>query len=171
MYSLNKILMDYTVRDLTVEDEPIVWQFLQYAAHESSVESVRNNPALTIYAKNWGRQLGDRGCVAQQDDLAIGMAWVRLWSGEERGYGYINQRIPELAIAVLPDYCGQGIGTYLLKNILAMAKESFSAVSLSVRGDNAAVRLYERVGFIKIPGSDILNRTGEISFNMIYQFE
>ena len=47
MYSLNKILMDYSVRVLTVEDEPIVWQFLQYAAHESSVESVRNNPALT----------------------------------------------------------------------------------------------------------------------------
>lgn len=169
--------MDYTVRVLTVEDEPIVWQFLQYAAHESSVESVRNNPALTIYAKNWGRQVGDLGCVAQQDDLAIGMAWVRLWSGEERGYGYINQRIPELAIAELPDYREQGIGTYLLKNVLAMARDPkakpnrFEAVSLSVRGDNTAVRLYERVGFIRIPGSEILNRTGEISFNMSYKFE
>ena len=64
-----------------------------------------------------------------------------------------------------------------MKNVLAMARDPkakgnrFEAVSLSVRGDNTAVRLYERVGFIKIPGSEILNRTGEISFNMIYKFE
>jgi hypothetical protein len=47
----------------------------------------------------------------------------------------------------------------------------FEAVSLRVRGSNVAVRLYERVRFIKIPGSDILNRTGEISFNMIHKFK
>jgi hypothetical protein len=55
--------MDFTYRPLTLEDELIVWQMLRYAAHESSVESVQQQPELARYALNWGRE-GDIGCVA-----------------------------------------------------------------------------------------------------------
>ena len=56
-------MMNYTVRALTVADEPIVWEMLRYASHESSVKSVRQQPALARYASGWGR-IGDLGCIA-----------------------------------------------------------------------------------------------------------
>ena len=161
--------MDYTVRTLTIADEPIVWEMLRHAAHEPSVEVVKQQPALTRYAAHWGRS-GDRGCVAMQGEDAIGAAWMRLWPGDDKGFGYVSDEIPELAIAVLPHYQGQGIGTALLTQAIDLANGQFPAISLNVRQDNAALRLYERVGFVKVPGSELVNRVGGISFNMVYQF-
>jgi GNAT superfamily N-acetyltransferase len=161
--------MDYTIRTLTHEDEPILWEMLQYAAHESSIESVRQQPCLTRYVQGWGR-MGDVGYVAMVNGIALAAAWLRLGSGEDKRFGYVRDDIPELAIAVAPHDRGQGIGTQLLIQVLELAKNHFPAVSLSVRADNAAVRLYKRVGFVRVPGSEVINRTGDVSFNMIYEF-
>jgi ribosomal protein S18 acetylase RimI-like enzyme len=135
--------MDFVMRSLMVEDESIVWEMLQYAAHESSIKSVRQQPYLARYALNWGR-IGD--------------------------LGYVKDEIPELAISVLPDYRGQGIGAKLLTQILDAAKIKYPAISLSVRANNPVIRLYERTGFMKIPGSEVVNRAGEVSFNMMCEF-
>lgn len=162
--------MNYTIRAATAKDESIVWEMLRYASHESSVESVQKQPCLALYATNWGK-FGDLGCIAQKEKLNIGMAWLRLWLSEDKGYGYINDTIPELAIALLPDYRGQGMGTDLLTHILAMAEKRFRAVSLSVWADNPVVRLYERAGFSKVSGSEIVNRVGVESYNMLRKFE
>jgi GNAT superfamily N-acetyltransferase len=161
--------MDYTIRAFTIGDEPIVWQMLRYAAHEPSVESVRQHPDLARYASGWGR-VGDSGYVANKNAAPIGAAWLRLWLGKDKGFGYVNPAIPELAMAVLPDYRGQGMGTHLLRQVLEAAKPHFSAVSLNVRADNRVLRLYERAGFIKVPGSEIANRAGGVSFNMVCEF-
>jgi len=162
--------MEYVVRALTVEDEPIVWEMLCYASHESSIRSVQMQPYLARYAVDWGR-VGDAGWVAIRGNIPIGAAWLRLWLEEDKGFGYIKDSIPELAIAVLPDYRGQGIGTRLLRQILAIAKERFPAVSLNVRAENPVVRLYERVGFVRVAGSECVNRTGDVSFNMVHRFD
>jgi GNAT superfamily N-acetyltransferase len=161
--------MNFVIRSLMVEDESIVWEMLRYAAHESSIESVRQQPYLARYALNWGR-MGDLGYVASIDTNPIGAAWLRLWLEADKGFGYVKDEIPELAIAVLPDYRGQGIGTKLLTQILGTAKMKYPAVSLSVRANNPVVRLYERTGFMKIPGSEVVNRAGEVSFNMMCEF-
>jgi ribosomal protein S18 acetylase RimI-like enzyme len=161
--------MDFTYQPLTVEDELIVWQMLRYAAHESSVESVQQQPELARYALDWGRE-GDIGYVALGEMSSIGAAWLRMWLGEDKGYGYVNDKIPELAIAVVPDFRGQGVGTKLLRQILNTAKTKYPAVSLSVRANNPVLRLYERTGFMKLPGSEVVNRVGEVSFNMMCEF-
>jgi ribosomal protein S18 acetylase RimI-like enzyme len=162
--------MNYTVRALNLKDEPIVWEILRYASHEPSLESVKNQPCLTRYAANWGR-VGDIGWVAVMDEeSSIGAAWLRLWL-DDKGFGYIDNAIPELAMAVLPNYQGKGIGTHLLTQLLDTAKKHFPAVSLNVRANNPVVKLYERLGFTKVPESEVVNRTGGISFNMICEFE
>jgi ribosomal protein S18 acetylase RimI-like enzyme len=161
--------MDFVIRSLMVEDESIVWEMLRYAAHESSIESVKQQPYLARYALNWGR-IGDLGYVTSIDTIPIGAAWLRLWLGEDKGFGYVKDEIPELAIAVVPDYRGQGISAHLLTQILDAAKMKYPAVSLSVRANNPVVRLYERTGFIKIPESEVVNRAGEVSFNMMCEF-
>ena len=160
--------MNYIIRPATVADESIAWEMLVHAAHESSVESVIKQPLLARYVLGWGRN-GDYGCVAEIDTKAIGMAWLRLWRGEDKGFGYISDRIPELALAVLPKYRGQGVGSRLLKEILFVAKDRFPAISLSVRSDNPVVRLYERSGFVRVSGSEFVNRTGTVSFSMMLQ--
>ena len=55
--------------------------------------------------------------------------------------------------------------------ILEMAKPNFSAVSLSVRADNPVVRLYERSGFVKVVGSEVVNRIGGGSFTMVCKLD
>jgi GNAT superfamily N-acetyltransferase len=142
---------------------------LMYAAHESSLEAVWNQPALSRYAINWG-QIGDLGFVALVNRDPLGAAWVRLWSGEDKGFGYVNDPTPELAIAVSPICQGKGVGSRLLARLLEAIQDDYNAVSLSVRADNPAVRLYERAGFVKVEGSEVVNRTGGGSFSMICQF-
>lgn len=110
------------------------------------------------------------GFVANADAEAIGAAWLRLWTQNNRGFGYVDPTIPELAMAVCPAYRGQGIGTTLLKHILEAAQAQFPAVSLNVRSNNPALQLYERMGFVKVTGSEAVNRVGGISFNMVKQF-
>jgi ribosomal protein S18 acetylase RimI-like enzyme len=160
--------MDCTVRALTIEDEPILWTMLMYAAHETSLASVQSQPMLARYAERWGR-IGDIGAVAILDKNAIAAAWLRLWTDDDRGFGYIDRAIPELAIAVLPEYRGNGVGSRLLKQVLELSQGLFPAVSLSVRADNPVVNLYQRVGFAKVEDSETVNRVGDISFNMVYR--
>jgi len=50
-------------------------------------------------------------------------------------------------IALLPAYQNQGIGTFLLKNILEEARKTHKTVSLHVEKTNPALKLYERLGF------------------------
>lgn len=162
--------MDYQMRTMTAKDESILWEMLQYAAHQPSLAAVREQPHLARYVTTWGRT-GDLGYIADRGKTAIGAVWLRLWLGEDKGFGYISAEIPELALAVLPDYRGQGIGTHLLMQVLNMAKENFPAVSLSVRSDNPVVRLYERAGFVKVTGSEVVNPAGGVSFNMVCHLE
>ncbi|HEX8832973.1 MAG TPA: GNAT family N-acetyltransferase [Abditibacteriaceae bacterium] len=162
--------MNLQFRALTQFDEPIIWEMLMHAAHETTLDVVQNRPKLARYAESWGRA-GDIGVVAFSDNTAIGAAWLRLWKGDNKGFAYIDDATPELAIAVVPEHRGQGIGTHLLNEILNVAASSYPAVSLNVREENPAVLLYQRAGFAKVPGSDMTNRSGGISFNMLRVFD
>lgn len=144
-----------------------MWQMLIHASHEITLESVKSQPYLARYAAAWGRA-GDMGFVAIVDDNQwVGSAWLRLWTKDDKGFGYVDNATPELAMAVLSEYRGQGIGTQLLSSLLKAAQGVYPAISLNVRADNSVVQLYQRVGFVKIEGSELINRTGGISFNMI----
>ncbi|MGI8935633.1 GNAT family N-acetyltransferase [Leptolyngbya sp. BC1307] len=160
---------DVDLRVLKSSDEPFLWKMLMQAAHESSLAAVKANRDLVQYVHDWGRA-GDFGVAAEQDGELVGAAWLRLWSGEDKGYGYLADEIPELAIAVIPEIRGQGVGTALLKQLLALAQTHYPAVSLSIRMSNPALRLYQRLGFVAVAGSEVINRVGDTSLTMIYRF-
>lgn len=162
--------MEYSIRSLELKDESMLLAMLMHAAHEFSVATVKANPDLMRYVRDWGRY-GDVGIIAEVDGKVIGAAWLRLWSKGDRGYGYLNDQTPELAIALVPEYRGQGIGTALLKQLLAITQPKFSAICLSIRADNPALRLYERLGFVPVAGTEVTNRTGSTSFTMLYRFD
>lgn len=52
-------------------------------------------------------------------------------------------------IALLPEYHGQGIGTALIQRFMRESASQNRAVMLHVEVYNPAMRLYERLGFIK----------------------
>ena len=107
-----------------------------------------NQPEIAKYVEGWGRY-GDLGFIAvdSSNNEPVGAAWLRLFTGGEKGYGYVDDSTPELGLAVLPTYRGQGVGSALLKRLLEAARTLYNSVSLSVSADNRAVGLYERMGF------------------------
>jgi len=154
-----------TIRRATAEDEGFLWEMLAEAARETS-RAVAQNPATARYIQDWGRD-GDLGFVAEAaDGASLGAAWLRQLRGENRGYGYVDDETPELAIAVRPGTRGAGIGARLLAQLLEAAKPAYHSISLSVRVDNPAINLYEKVGFRAVEDSQRTNRTGGTSITM-----
>jgi ribosomal protein S18 acetylase RimI-like enzyme len=115
---------------------------------EMGREKARSLPAMILFLENFGRA-GDFGFVAESaDNLLLGAVWARLFSAEKKGYGFVSAEIPELAIAVAPEFRGRGIGTKLLESLISEApKLKYPALSLSVYRRNPALKLYERLGF------------------------
>jgi GNAT superfamily N-acetyltransferase len=147
---------------------------LYYAAHmqedgETISDAAKNNPGLQKYIQEWGRET-DIGVLAlhPSNQCPLGAAWIRVLIEEKKMSRLIPDGTPELAIAVLPSHIGQGIGTQLMKHLLEAASKVHSAVMLSVRKNNPARHLYERMGFDVVDTA--LNRVGSESFVMLIRF-
>ena len=106
---------------------------------------------VALYVKAWGRP-GDTAVIAIDGGFPVGAAWYRLFGAERPGYGFVDERTPELAIAVVPSARGKGVGTALLEALLGRAREAgYPTISLSVDRNNAgAIELYERHGFSRV---------------------
>ena len=97
------------------------------------------------YVQNWGRP-GDAGVVAMEGPHAYGAAWYRLFTANEPGFGFVDERTPELTIAVVPSRRGKGAGRELLEALLEQARENgHPAVSLSTGPEQRVY--YEHFGF------------------------
>jgi GNAT superfamily N-acetyltransferase len=109
---------------------------------------------LRRYVSGWGRP-GDDGVIAVAiDGEPIGAAWLRLFSEDDRGYGFVDIHTPELSVAVRSECRDRGIGTQLLQRLLQRADHTHEAVSLSVSPENPAIRLYGRLGFVTVTSRD-----------------
>jgi ribosomal protein S18 acetylase RimI-like enzyme len=69
-----------------------------------------------------------------------------------------------LAIAVATEHLGRGAGSQMIAQVLAASAAIYPAVALSVRANNPAKRLYDRVGFATV--AEITNRVGGKSLIM-----
>lgn len=155
-----------TIREATREDAPLLWRVLALAASmdggDESIAVARNDPKLAVYAEAFPRG-DDLGLVAlDAAGGALGAAWLR--TGEPSESKVWSEAVPELVIATLPEARGAGVGTALLEALLARAQERWPAVALSVREENPAVRLYERLGFVT--ERTMVNRVGGRSLAM-----
>lgn len=82
--------------------------------------------------------------MAEVGGKIVGAVWVRIMND----YGHIDDETPSLAISLYKKYRGFGIGTAMMKEILALLKShGYSRVSLSVQKDNYAAKMYLKIGF------------------------
>jgi ribosomal protein S18 acetylase RimI-like enzyme len=111
---------------------------------------------VALYVKAWGRR-GDTAVIALDEGFPVGAAWYRLFERDRPGYGFVDEQTPELAIAVVPNARGKGIGSALLEALLERARgDGHAAISLSVDGANSgAIELYERHGFRAVAGDGV----------------
>ena len=101
-------------------------------------------PELRVYTEYFGTRPRDFCLVAEVDSQVMGAAWSRIMED----YGHIDNDTPSLALSLLPDCRGQGIGTRLLNRLPALLQnQGYQRVSLSVQTENPALRLYQRAGF------------------------
>jgi ribosomal protein S18 acetylase RimI-like enzyme len=61
---------------------------------------------------------------------------------------YREEEIRIVDIALLPEYRNTGVGTQILKAILAQAEAKQVPVSIHVEKNNPALKLYQRLGFV-----------------------
>ncbi|MDJ0344769.1 GNAT family N-acetyltransferase [Streptomyces sp. H10-C2] len=115
---------------------------------------------IAHYLEGWPWQ-GDLGVVAvEPGGGVIGAVWLRLFSADDPGYGFVAADIPELSLGVVPSWRGKGVGRALLTEMARRAEESdFTRISLSVERANPARRLYADEGFTTVesgPDSDTM---------------
>lgn len=105
----------------------------------------RADPTFEHYTGGWGRP-GDGGFVAEEDGRVVGVIWWRIFPADAPGYGFVDERTPEVGIAVWPGERGRGIGRMLLR----AATTKLARVSLNVEDGNGARALYEAEGFVAV---------------------
>lgn len=67
----------------------------------------------------------------------------------------VDDDTPSFAISLYKEYRGQGIGTRMMKEMLALLKEKgYKRASLAVQKANYAVRRYEKTGFKTVDEND-----------------
>ncbi|HWC14800.1 MAG TPA: GNAT family N-acetyltransferase [Actinomycetota bacterium] len=113
---------------------------------EGNDQSALDERALR-YVEDWGRP-GDLGFIAATADEKLGAAWCRYFDPDRPGYGYMDQDVPELSIAVARPHRGTGIGTALMRALIdKVIERGDRGVTSSIEDGNPARRLYERLGF------------------------
>ena len=136
------------IRPAGSQDLPFLRDMLRHAYYARW--GTEADVPLERYVAGWGRP-GDSALVAIDEFQPVGAAWYRLFERDEPGYGFVDERIPELTIAVVPSRRGKGLGRELLAKLLERARaEGYRELSLSVEPDNPAIRLYEDYGFTKV---------------------
>ena len=147
-------------------DLDLLWDFLAMAAYERDVAAAKAVPSVATHLDGW-RRPSDFGFVAELGGAATGAAWARHIPAEDNPF-FIDDRSPVVTIAVRDGMRGKGVGESLLRALIAEAEARGLRLSLDVRETNPAMRLYERLGFRRVPGREVRNRVGTLSFGMVH---
>lgn len=140
--------MDVMIRPLKENEYGVLADFLVEAIYvpagtAAPPKSIIDQPELQVYLQNFGKK-DDHALAAEKDGKIVGVVWTRIM----QDYGHIDDETPSFAIALDQDYRGQGIGTRMMQQMLAHLKQQgYRKASLSVQQANAAVSLYQQVGF------------------------
>ena len=71
--------------------------------------------------------------------------------------GRSDEEIRILDVTILPDHRCAGIGSYLLAQLLDEARDSNRRIKIYLDNDSPAVRLFERLRFVRIERQDLIS--------------
>ena len=153
-------MCDVVIRAANAGDTAFLEDMLVEAANwpshpGRSREETLSDPAVAHYVDGWPRAT-DLGVVALEDqERAIGAAWLRFFPEADPAYGFVRADIPELAVGVVSDRRGQGVGRALLRALADKAQlRGVEYISLSVERANPAAMLYRAEGYQVVDSRD-----------------
>ncbi len=118
---------------------------------EPPAKDIIEQPELKLYYECFGKGMADYCIVAEDDGRVVGAVWTRIMND----YVHVDDDTPSFAISLYKEYRGQGIGTQLMRYMLALLKKKgYERASLAVQKANYAVRMYEKVGFRTVDEND-----------------
>lgn len=148
--------MNYLIRELRQDEKSVLDTFLYEAIFipegvPAPPRDIIDQPELQVYVKDFGEHQGDMCLVAEVDNEIVGAVWVRIMND----YGHVDDETPSFAISLLKEYRNDGIGTELMKQMLAKLKiQGYKQASLAVQKKNYAVRMYQKTGFEIVDEND-----------------
>jgi GNAT superfamily N-acetyltransferase len=187
-------MLVYASHDTSIESVQSQHPMLTQYAADFGTHDTDFGVVAVLHASTTSNNYNTTTTTTTADDkiaAIIGAAWVRLLP---HGYGFVDKETPELAIAVVPAMRSQGIGFQLLRTLVETLRDAATvtttattttiaptktttpvvpAVSLSCRLENhAALKVYERLGFVTIPHSLVTNpRSGGKSVSMVCRWD
>jgi GNAT superfamily N-acetyltransferase len=142
-----------TIRNGGHLDVPFIRSMLTHA-YNWHISKLETDIPLSRYVDGWGRP-GDTALIAIEDGHRVGAAWYRLFRASAPGFGFVDERTPELTVAVVPGRRGEGIGQELLRGLVERARaDGYAAVSTSVQKNHPEIQDYEDEGFEQVGESD-----------------
>ena len=150
---------EFHLRLATASDQALLVDMLVEAVNwwperQLSEEDVVTNPDLAHYIDGWPRP-NDIGVVAEANGQSIGAAWLRYYTHEDPGYGYVGDDIPELTMAVVASWRSRGVGRALVQQLADEARSvGIRSISLSVERANFAHQLYTSEGYRLVARGD-----------------
>ena len=148
--------MKYEIRAISKSEIPVLRDMLYEAIFvppgaQPPPREVLDAPELQVYIDHFGGKKDDHCLVAVVDENIVGAVWTRIM----HDYGHLDDETPSFAIALLPPWRGRGMGTELMRRMLALLRQKgYARASLAVQKKNYAVRMYEKVGFKTVAEND-----------------
>ena len=96
---------------------------------------------LEIYTKYYGLTTKDLGLYALVDNIVAGAIWLRELNN--------NREVPVLSVAVLPEFEGQDIGTFMMNQFLQEAATVYEELMIDISHKAESIEFYEKFGFTK----------------------
>lgn len=155
------------IKTITSSQYPLLEEYLYHAIYippgvQLPPRDLIFKPDIYMYIDGFGTKPGDLGVMAWVGGKSVGAAWVRIIPA----FGHIDDNTPELAISLLPEYRGQGIGTAMMTALFEMLKEHrYKKTSLNVQKDNPALRFYKRLGYITV--AERVDSVGNEDYTML----
>lgn len=142
---------EITIRPAEADDAEFLADMLVEAANtphhlDRSRAEALADPTIARYITGWPRST-DLGVVAERCGRSAGAAWLRYFTAERPGCGFVRADVPELVIGVLAAERGRGTGRALLRALAATAgSRGAGQISLSVERAHPAIELYRSEG-------------------------
>ena len=125
----------FTIRPALPADEPFLWAMLYEAIYvpegrPTPDRAIVQEPSLAHYVAGWGQQPGDAGLLAidPQSGQPVGAAWLRFFTEQDPGWGFVDADTPEVSMALLPVYRGQESVSEIGRGSLTASWRSFFCV-------------------------------------------
>ena len=115
--------MEIKIRKMDPSEYELLSDFLYEAIFQRDENNllpreIIQEPTLRIYIEDFGEKKHDHCLCAVADDVIVGAVWTRII----KGYGSVDDSIPEFAVSIRRGFRGKGIGTALMEQMIELLK-------------------------------------------------